>query len=87
MDQSEVNVHVAVGLGHLSVLREVLQHPDVASAVSQARAAGIPFLQILLALLPIIASILGGGAINWQAIIAAILALFNPPVPLVARNQ
>ena len=54
---------------------------DVAAALDQVRAAGIPCIQIALALMPFILSMLSGKPIDWQAAIAAILALLNPPAP------
>lgn len=63
--------------GHCRVLQALLAHPDVADAVSKARAAGVPWMKILAILLPIALSIFTGGAIDIPAIIAAILALFG----------
>ncbi len=75
---SESVIHTQVGAAHLSVMDSILRHDGVSQAVAQARGAGIPFLQIIMAILPFVAQILGGGKVDWQAIIAAVLALITP---------
>lgn len=54
---------------------------EVHAVIQKARAAGIPWFQILLKLMPFIISIFTGGGVDIAAIIAAILALLNPPTP------
>jgi hypothetical protein len=77
---------------HLLDIRAKIQallnrHPDVKMAQNQALAAGVPWATILEALLPFVIKILAGGAIDWQAIVATILALINPaPIPLNGPN-
>ncbi len=72
-----------VGGGLLGrVLKRIFRNPEVGSAADQALNAGVPWGQILAAILPLVLSALfGGGTLNIQAIIQAILALFNPPAP------
>ena len=54
---------------------------QVDDAVRKALAAGIPWLQILFTILPFVLSIFTGGTIDIPGLIAAILALLNPPAP------
>ena len=61
----------------------ILRHPEVKMATNQALAGGVPWAKIIVTILPFVMQILAGGKIDWQAIIAAILALINPPpIPL-----
>jgi len=60
-------------------LESVLTHPEIAPLVKQAQASGTSFWQIIVALLPVIASILSGGGFNLAQIIALIESLINPP--------
>ena len=65
------------------ITAQIQRHPDVKAATNKALAAGIPWAKILETILPFVLQILGGGKIDWQAIVAAILALINPaPTPL-----
>lgn len=52
---------------------------DVDEALSKVKA--LPWLQVLFTLLPFIMQIFSGQPIDFQALIAAILALLNPPKP------
>lgn len=56
-------------------------HTGVRAAVASAKAAGVPFLQIVMVILPYALQMLAGQPINFPALIAAILALFNQPTP------
>lgn len=47
-------------------------------AITQARASGVPWSQILAALVPLILSVFTGGKIDMQTIINAILSLIKP---------
>jgi hypothetical protein len=72
---------------HLGILHrvqeQIFRHPEVQAASTQAQAAGVPWIKIITTVLPFVLQILAGGKIDWQAIIAAILALINPaPIPL-----
>ncbi len=71
-------IHSHEATSALQLAQELLRHPEVSKAVAKARAAGIPILQILVTLLPFALQILAGGAVDWQAIINAILALIKP---------
>lgn len=79
--QVETTINGHVEAAHANVLSAILQHPEVAAARKQAQAAGIPFIQIIIALLPFVMQLLSGAPLNIQAIIAAILAILNPPKP------
>lgn len=68
---------------HLAVLNTVLSHRGVKAAVRQARAAGVSWGDILAAIIPLILGVFSGGTLDWAAIIAAIMALFNRPTPTV----
>lgn len=54
------------------------QNPEAASAISQARAAGIPLATIIMTLLSQLPNIMAG---NWVGVVAAIIALFTPKPP------
>ncbi len=54
----------------------------VTDAIKKARAANIPWISIFATLLPLILSLFTGGKIDLAAIIAAIMALINPPKPV-----
>lgn len=47
----------------------------VSDAIDDAKAAGVPWLQILVTLLPFVLNLLSGGTFDLAALIAAILAL------------
>ncbi len=49
----------------------------VSDAIDQARAGGVPWLKILLTILPLLLPLFSGGTIDIQALIAAILALLQ----------
>ena len=73
--ESELVLHKARTLNY------VLSHPGVREAKAKALAAGITIWQIIVAILPFVISFIQTGKIDWQAIVAAILALINPPAP------
>lgn len=77
----EQSIQNHVNLAHAGLFGMILSEPSVRTAVDKALAAGVPFLQIIMALLPFVLQILAGKPFDLQAIIAAILALFNPPAP------
>jgi len=58
------------------------QEADLTAAIQQAQAASVPWSSILTVLVPILMSLLTGGTIDWTAVIAAIIALINPPTPV-----
>ncbi len=68
-------------LGEHAGAQEVV---SVRDAISQAKAAGIPWLTILAKLAPFLMALFTGGGIDIPALIAAILSLITPapaPVP------
>jgi hypothetical protein len=67
--------------GHARLTALITRHPDVRLASNQALAAGVPWATIIATILPFVIRILAGGKIDWQAIVAAIIALINPPAP------
>lgn len=79
---SEENIRGAVLGVHFNLLNTIFANKDVADARVQAEAAGVPFIQILLTVLSFLPSLFTGGTIDWAGIIAAILALINPPTPV-----
>ncbi len=66
----------AIVLDHIEEVAGPAEAAKVGDAIEQVRDAGVPWFQIVLAILPLI---FGGGSIDIQALIAAILALLNPP--------
>ena len=50
---------------------------ELEDALDGAQKAGVNWLQILMTLLPLILSLFSGGTVDWQAVIAAILELFQ----------
>ena len=50
---------------------------QLADAIDKAKAGGIPWLKILMTILPLLLPLLSGGTIDIQALIAAILALLG----------
>jgi hypothetical protein len=64
--------------GHARLTALITRHPDVRLASNQALAAGVPWATIIATILPFVIQILAGGKIDWQAIVAAIIALINP---------
>jgi len=83
----QTNAHHAMVDAHshmvATMLQSVLKHPQVASAVNGATKAGVPFWQIITAIIPMILAVFNGSPLNLQAIIAAINALIHPVVPPV----
>lgn len=71
------------GVMSASMLQSVLGHPQVKEAVNSATKAGVPFWQIITAIIPMILAVFSGSPLNLQAIIAAINALIHPVVPPV----
>jgi hypothetical protein len=71
----QVILHVASS--HANLLGIVMNNHGVRKAINRALAAGVPWADILAIILPLIGSIFSGGAIDWQSIIAAILALIT----------
>jgi hypothetical protein len=69
---------------HIAMIRTILSHKGVAAAMLQARTAGVTLAQILAAILPFVLQALQTGTTNWSQVIAAILALINPPTPTPA---
>jgi hypothetical protein len=76
---SSVQRHHLDGQTRLTAL--ITRHPDVRQASNQALAAGVPWATIIATILPFVIQIIAGGKIDWQAIVAAIIALINPPAP------
>jgi hypothetical protein len=70
---------------HANMATSILAHPDVAQAVRQARANGIDWPTIITTILGFLTSIFSGGTIDWAAIVAAILALFQTPPTLATH--
>ena len=50
---------------------------DVAQAVDNLRAAGVPWLQIFVALAPFIVAMLKGEPLDWDAVLKALQELFK----------
>jgi len=88
VDQHAVGALHNQSIGLPWVLNGIAHHfgnegvQKVSEAIDKARQAGVPWLQIFATLLPLILSLFTGGKIDLQAIIAAILALINPPKPV-----
>jgi hypothetical protein len=53
----------------------------VSDAISQARAANVPWVTIFTTLLPLILNLFTGGKIDLNTIIQAILSLIHPVTP------
>lgn len=64
---------------HGRILNWILSHAGVRDAKNRALAAGIPFWQIITTILPFVIQFITTGKIDWQAVIAAILALIPHP--------
>lgn len=70
------------GLMSASMLQSILKHPQVKEAVSNATKAGVPFWQIITAVIPLILAVFNGSPLDLQSIIAAINALIHPVAPV-----
>jgi hypothetical protein len=82
LKQADVEAILAGQLNdfHGGFVNTVMMHEGVAQAVTQAKAAGVNFFAILAAILPFVVQFITTGTVDWQAVIAAITALFGTPV-------
>lgn len=79
----------AIHAPHAGFLKLLANHTDasphdivkVDEAIKQVLAGSIPWWQILMTIIPFILSIFSGGTVDIAALIAAIMALLNPPGP------
>jgi hypothetical protein len=78
----QTDLHNEIVSSHFGIVQRLanrlLGQPEIAAAKDQAIAAGIPIWQIIAAMLPFILQLISGKPLDIQAIIAAILALFQP---------
>jgi hypothetical protein len=82
-DEIYGHVHDHVITGHFWSLAQIVTrfmgHPEVRAAKDEALAAGVPWDQIIAALMPFALDISTGGWIDWIGIINALVALFGRP--------
>jgi len=53
------------------------QTASVKTAIEKAKAAGVPWIKIIITIMPFILGILSGGTLDIAALVAAIMSLFQ----------
>ncbi len=82
LEDPDMEIPRMMGARHhekMDAIFRAMRDPGVADALGRVRGFGIPWSKVMMTLIGQIPNIMAG---NWPAVIAALLGLINPPVPV-----